>query len=45
MGNSLSQGKNDYGSGGIVFALFIAPKIKYCIVLNEGGILEEKISF
>ena len=21
------------------------PKIKYCIVLNEGGILEEKITF
>ena len=41
VGNNLSQGKNDYGSGGIVFALFIAPKIKYCVVLNEDGILEE----
>ena len=45
VGNNLSQGKNDYGSGGIVFALFIAPKIKYCVVLNEDGILEEKITF
>ena len=34
VGNNLSQGKNYYGSGGIVFALFIAPKIKYCVVLN-----------
>ena len=45
VGNDLCKCKNDYGYGGIVFGLFLVPKIKYCLVLNEQGMLEEKITF
>ena len=30
VGEDLCQGKNDYKTGGIFYALFLAPKIKYC---------------
>ena len=39
------QPKNDYGKGGILFRLFLAPKIKYCIVIDENGILSQKTNF
>ena len=45
VGNDLGQGKNDYGDGGIILGYFIAPKIKYCLVLNDKYILEEKKTF
>ena len=45
VGNNLGQGKNDYGDGGIVFGLYLAPKVKYNIVLKEDLSLEEKITF
>ena len=42
----LFQSKNDYGeSAGIVYGLFLAPKGKYCIVINENGILSQKTTF
>jgi hypothetical protein len=44
VGNDLCKGKNDYGEGGIIFGLYLAPKIKYNIVLND-GILSEKSTF
>ena len=44
VGNDLCKGKNDYGEGGIVFGLYLAPKIKYNIVLND-GLLSEKSTF
>ena len=39
------QVKNDYGDGGIIFGLFIAPKAKYSPFFNEHGILEERKTF
>ena len=39
--NSL-QGKNDYKDGGIWYAIFLAPKIKYCLIFNKYGIIDEK---
>ena len=42
VGNNLCQGKNDYGSGGIIFGLFSAPKVKFNILLDD-GILSVKL--
>ena len=35
VGKILLQGKNDYGDGGIFYALFLAPKIKYCLTIKK----------
>ena len=45
VGNDLLQGKNDYGDGGIFYSLFLAPKVKYCLTINEYGIVEEHKTF
>ena len=42
VGKNLLQGKNDHGDGGILYALFLAPKIKYCLTINKFGIIDEK---
>jgi hypothetical protein len=42
VGNDLCKGKNDYGEGGIIFGLYLAPKIKYNIVLSDGVLLEKQ---
>ncbi|ESO94420.1 hypothetical protein LOTGIDRAFT_175418 [Lottia gigantea] len=39
------KGKNDYGEGGIIFGLYLAPKVKYNIVLTSDGVLKEKKTF
>ncbi|ESO99448.1 hypothetical protein LOTGIDRAFT_158533 [Lottia gigantea] len=39
------KGKNDYGDGGIIFGLYLAPKVKYNIVLSSDGALKEKKMF
>ncbi|ESO82248.1 hypothetical protein LOTGIDRAFT_170160 [Lottia gigantea] len=39
------EGKNDYGDGGIIFGLYLAPKVKYNIVLTSDGVLKEKKTF
>ena len=39
IGKGLYQSKNDYGKGGILYGLFLAPKVKYFIVIDENGIL------
>jgi DNA polymerase type B, organellar and viral len=45
IGSDLGQLKNDYGDGCIIIdAVFIAPKIKYCLVLNRNGYLSEKFT-
>ncbi|ESP03547.1 hypothetical protein LOTGIDRAFT_171341 [Lottia gigantea] len=36
------EGKNDYGDGGIIFGLYLAPKVKYNIILTSDGVLKEK---
>ena len=44
-GKNIHQSKIDYGKGGILYLLFLAPKIKYCIVNDENGILSQKTTF
>ena len=45
VGDNLCQGKNDYKSGGIFFGLYLAPKIKYCLTIDEYGIIKEHKTF
>ena len=45
VGKSLGQGKNDYGDSGIFYAWFLAPKIKYCLVIDDFGIITDKRTF
>ena len=39
------QGKNDYKDRGICYALFLAPKIKYCLTKNKYGVIDEHKTF
>ena len=41
IGEDLCQGKNDYKTDGIFYGLFLAPKIKYCLTIDEYGIIQE----
>ncbi|ESO87867.1 hypothetical protein LOTGIDRAFT_166168 [Lottia gigantea] len=43
--NDYCKGKNDYGDGGIIYGLYLAPKVKYYIILTSGGILKDKKTF
>ena len=45
VGKSLGLGKNDYGDSGIFYAWFLAPKIKYCLVIDDFGNISAKRSF
>ena len=45
VGRNLLQGKNDYKDGGIFCGLFLAPKIKYCLIINKYGVISEKKTF
>ena len=46
VGKNLFQFTNDNGDGaGTVYGLFLAPKIKYCIVISDSGILSQKTTF
>ena len=45
IGNDLFQSKIDYGNAGIIYGLFLCPKVKYCLVINEMGFLSEKTTF
>ena len=46
VGKDLFQSNNDYGDdAGIVYGLVLAPKVKYCIVINENGVLSQKTTF
>ena len=42
---SLGLGKNDYGNSGILYAWFLAPKIKYCLVIDDFGVIWAKRTF
>ena len=44
-GENRLQGKNDYKDGGIFFAFFFAPKIKYCLTINKYGVTDEHKNF
>ena len=45
VGEALLQGKNNYEDGGIFYGLFLAPKIKYCLTINELGVIEKHKTF
>ncbi|ESO90503.1 hypothetical protein LOTGIDRAFT_164088 [Lottia gigantea] len=42
--NDYCKGKNDYGDGGIISGLYLAPKVKYNI-LTSSGVLKENKTF
>ena len=41
----LCQGKNDYETGGIFYGLYLAPKIKYVLTIDNYGIIKEHKTF
>ena len=45
VGKSLGQGKNDYGNSGIFYTWFLAPKVKYCLVIDDFGVISAKRTF
>ena len=45
VGKSIGLGKNDYGNSGIFYAWFRASKIKYCLVINDFGVISTKQTF
>ena len=44
-GKNQLQGKNDYRDGGIFYGLFLAPKIKYCLAIDNYGVIDEHKTF
>ena len=44
-GKNLCQAKLDYKTGGIFYGLFLAPKIKYVLTIDENGINKEHKTF
>ena len=41
-GKKRLQGENDYGEdSGIWYGLFLAPKIKFCVTINNFGVIQE----
>ena len=45
VGEELCHGKNDNKSGGIFYGLFLAPKIKYSLTIDNFGIVQEHKTF
>ena len=45
VGENLCQVKNEYKTGGIFYGLFLAPKIKYCLTIDDYGIKQEHKTF
>ena len=41
VGDNLCRSQNDSKLRGIFYGLILAPKIKYCLTINEFGIIEE----
>ena len=37
VGKNLLQRKNEYKDGGVFYGLFLAPKIKQCLIINKDG--------
>ena len=37
--------KNDYKDGGIFYGLFLASKLKYCLLINKYGVIDEHETF
>ena len=45
VGDGLCQGKNDYKTGGIFYGLLLGAKIKYCLTIDDCGIIKEHKTF
>ena len=46
VGKNLFQSKHEYCENtGIAYALFLAPEVKYCIIIDERGGLSQKTTF
>ena len=45
VGKNLCQGKNDYKTVGIFYGLFLAPKIKYVLTIDDYGIIQQHMTF
>ena len=45
VGEDLCQCKNDYKTGGIIYGFHLAPKIKYCLTIDDYGIIQEHKTF
>ena len=45
VGERLCHGKKDYKTGGIFYGLQLAPKIKYCLTIDEFGSVHEHKTF
>ena len=44
-GKTLCQGKKYYDTGGFFCGLFLAPEIKYSLIFNEVGNIEQHMTF
>ena len=45
VGEGLCQSGKEYKIGGLFYGLFLAPKIKYCLTIDELGIVQEHKTF
>ena len=45
VGKPFGLGKSNYGNSGIFYACFSAPKIKYCLVIDDFGVITAKRTF
>ena len=45
VGEKLCQGKNDYETGGVFYGLFLAPKLKYCLTIDDYCFIQERTTF
>ena len=45
VGKHLGLSKKDYRNWRIIYALFLAPKIKYCLVIDDYGVISAKRNF
>ena len=45
VGKTLGLGKNDYRNSGLFYAWVLAPKIKYCLVIDDFGVISAKRTF
>ena len=45
VGEKFCHGKNDYKTSGIFYGLYLAPKLKYCLTIDNFGIIQEHKTF
>ena len=45
VGKFLGLGKNEYGNSGLIHAWFLAPNVKYCLVIDDFGVILAKRTF